>query len=270
MKIIKSILGLLGLISSLFAAPHNTIKWDKIYNVKELNDSYIPQGIEVYEDYVLFTIHAEEMKSVLIVFKKKEKQLEYLFEVDMPEEATHVSDLNVLGKTLYAIDYASNKIFEIDLDALVEEKKLVINNEFHLGMSRTGSLVIIEHDNEKYVLFARFILSNKLYAFKLSEMKHGGDLDQSKIAFTITNHRFVQGLYAKDNILLVSTNNFGIDTIKMIDIPTMMRTKNVDNATINIINAPFKMVEDITMDGGKILTSDEESFYIYESEVLIK
>ena len=270
MKIINSLLGLLGLVSSLFAAPHNTIQWHKIYNVKELNDSYIPQGIEVYKDYVFFTIHAKETKSVLIVFKKKEKNLEYLFEVDMPPEATHVSDLNVLGDTLYAIDYASTKIFEIDITQLIEKKKLQINNEFFLGMSRTGSLVIIEHENEKYVLIARFILSNKLYAFKLSEMKHGGDLDKEKIAFTITNHRFVQGLYAKDNILLIATNNFGIDTIKVVDIPSMIKTKTVDNASLSVFNAPFKMVEDITLYEGKILTSDEESFYIYESEVLIK
>jgi glutamine cyclotransferase len=270
MKMIKSLFGLLGLLSSLYAAPHNTVKWQEIYNVKELNDAYVPQGIEVYKDFVLFTIHAKDTKSVLIVFQKKEKKLEYLFEVDMPPEATHVSDLNVLGKTLYAIDYASNKIFEIDLETLVQKKRLLIKNEFYLGMSRTGSLVIIEHNNEKYVLFSRFILSNKLYAFKLSEMQHGGDLDKSKIAFSVTNHRFVQGLYAKENILLIATNNFGVDTITMVNIADMIETKSVKNATINIINAPYKMVEDLTMYEGKILTSDEESFFIYESEVLIK
>jgi hypothetical protein len=264
-------LTLMGLVSLLWAnPPHNdNIKWTKLFDVKSLNESYVPQAIDVYKDYVLFSVHAKDAKSALIVFKKSPEKLEYLFEVDMPKEATHTSDFNVLDDTLYAIDYASNKIYEIDIPALIEKRELVIRHSFYLDMSRTGSLAIIKYKGEKYVLFTRFILSNKLIGFKMSELKKD-KLDKSKIAFEITNNRFVQGLYVRYNMLLISTNNWGVDTITIVDIPKMMQTKDVGKSTIKSINAPFKMVEDITIYGNRILTSDEESNYIYESEDLTK
>jgi len=270
-KIKKIVLALMGMVSLLSAsAPHNDgIKWTKLFDVKSLNESYVPQAIDVYKDYVLFSVHAKDAKSALIVFKKTPESLEYLFEVDMPAEATHTSDFNVLGDILYAVDYASNTIYEIDILALLEKKELVILHRFFLDMSRTGSLAIIDYEGEKYVLISQFIISNKLTGFKLSELKKDR-LTKNMVAFTITNHRFVQGLYVKYNMLLISTNNWGIDTIKLVDIPKMMQTKDVDKATIKSINAPFKMVEDITIHGNRIITSDEETNYIYESEDLTK
>ena len=267
-KIVLTVMGMVSLLSA--NAPHNDqVKWTKLFDVKSLNESYVPQAIDVYKDYVLFSVHAKDAKSALIVFKKTPEKLEYLFEVDMPAEATHTSDFNVLGEILYAIDYASNKIYEIDIPALLEKKELLIHNSFFLDMSRTGSLAIIDYNDEKYVLFSRFILSNKLYGFKLSELKKE-KLTEDMIEFTITNHRFVQGLYVKYNMLLISTNNWGIDTITLVDIPKMMKTKDVGESTIKSINAPFKMVEDITVYGNRIITSDEETNFIYESEDLTK
>ncbi len=270
-KLNKILFSLLGFLSILSASPvHKDIKWVKLFDVKSLNESYVPQAIDVYKDYVLFSVHAKDAKSVLIVFKKSPGKLEYLFEVDMPNEATHTSDFNVLGDILYAIDYASNKIYEIDIPTLINEQKLVINDGFYLDMARTGSLAIIDVDGEPYVFITQFILSNKLKGFKLSEVKNGGTLDTDKIEIEISNHRFVQGLFVKYNMLLISTNNWGIDTITIVDIPKMLKTKSVEDATLTTMNAPFKMVEDLTIYGNTILTSDEESNYIYESEDLTK
>jgi len=270
MKLNKSLLmTFLSFFSIVSAAPHNEVKWTKLYDVKSINESYVPQAIEVYKDYVLFSVHAKDTKSALIVFKKTQEKLEYIFEVDMPKEATHTSDFNIVGDTLYAIDYASNKIYQIDIPSLIDEKKLVIDDGFYLGMSKTGSLVIIDIKGEAYVLISQFIISNKLKAFKLSELKNR-ELSKDKIEFEITNHRFVQGLYAKYNMLLIATNNFGIDTITIVDIPKMLKYKNVKDATIKTINAPYKMVEDLAIYGNKIITSDEESNFIYESQDLTK
>lgn len=273
MKIKSSlVLAFMGFFSFLSANPtHNeNIKWTKIFDVKSINAKYIPQAIEVYDDYVLFSVHAEDTKSALIVFKKHKEHLEYLFEVDMPREATHTSDFNVLGETLYAIDYASEKIYQIDIPTLINERRLLIDEGFDLEMGRTGSLVIINVEGEAYVLVSQFILSNKLKAFKLSHLKSGEKLKSSDVAFEIESHRFIQGLYAKYEMLLMATNNFGIDTISIIDITKMIQTKSTSDATLKTINAPFKMVEDITIYGNTILTSDEESNFIYESQDLTK
>lgn len=269
MKKSKSLLlAFLGLFSFLSASPvHNTVVWHKLFDVKSINESYIPQAIEVYKDYVLFSVHAEDSKSALLVFKKTDEELKFLFELDMPKEATHTSDFNVVGDTLYAIDYTSNKIYEIDVPILINEKKLVINDGFYLNMKRTGSLVILDVEGEPYIFITQFIISNKLKGFKLSELKNK-TLDKEKIEFEITNHRFVQGLYAKYNMLLIATNNFGIDTITIVDIKKMLQHKNVSDATMKTINAPFKMVEDIAIYGNTIITSDEESNFIYQSEDL--
>jgi len=269
MKLSKSLLlTFMGFFSFLSAStPHNSVTWTKVFDVKSINETYVPQAIDVYKDYVLFSVHAKDAKSALIVFRKTETELKFLFEVDMPNEATHTSDFNVVGDILYAIDYASNKIYEIDIPTLINEKKLVINDGFYLDMKRTGSLVIIDVKGEPYMFITQFILSNKLIGFKLSELKNK-TLDKSKIEFKIPNHRFVQGLYAKFDMLLIATNNWGTDTITIVDIPTMLRTNSVSDAILKTINAPFKMVEDLTIYGNKILTSDEESNFIYESQDL--
>jgi len=266
MKLSKSLLlTILGFFTLSSAAPHKEVKWTKLFDVKSINATYVPQAIEVYKNYILFSVHAKDKKSALIVFKKGTKGLEYLFEVDMPKEATHTSDFNIVGDILYAIDYASNKIYQIDIPALINEKKLVIDKGFYLDMGRTGSLVILDVKGIPYVFITQFIYSNRLKGFKLSELKNR-ELDTDKIEFEITNHRFVQGLYAKDNKLLISTNNWGIDTITVVDIKKMLQYGNVEDATITTINAPYKMVEDIAIYGDKIITSDEESNFIYESE----
>jgi len=272
MKLIRSILALVGIFSSAFASlSHNTVAWNEIYNVKDINENYVPQGIEVYGDYVLFSVHANDEKSVLIVFKKEQEhtKLTYLFELDFPADATHTSDLNIFDDVLYAIDYASNKICEFNLKRLLEKKELVVESEFYLNMKKTGSFAFVKYEDEMYVLVSQFILTNKLTVFKLEELKNA-ILDKSKIVFEITNNRFVQGLYTKYNMLLISTNNFGVDTITIVDIPKMMKYKDVSHATIKTINAPYKMVEDIVIYKNTILTSDEESFKIYQSEDLTK
>lgn len=268
MKLHKSfLLTLLGFFTLSSAAPHKEVLWTKLFDVKSINETYVPQAIEVYKDFVLFSVHAKDKKSALIVFKMSDEKLEYLFELDMPKEATHTSDFNVVGDTLYAIDYASNKIYQIDIPSLVNDRKLVIDDGFYLSMGRTGSLVIIDIEGEPYVFITQFIYSNKLKGFKLSELKNQ-TLDTSKIEYEITNHRFVQGLYSLYDMLLISTNNWGVDTITMVDIKKMLKTGNVADSTMSTINAPFKMVEDIAVYGNKIITSDEENNYIYISEDL--
>lgn len=259
-----------GFLSSVLASPlHNpNISWKKLYDVKSIDPTYVPQAIEVYKDYLLFSVHANDTKSALIVFKIEDEKLEYLFEVDMPNEATHTSDFHVFGDTLYAIDYASHKIYQIDIPVLIHEKKLLIDSGFDLDMSKTGSLVIVDIEGEPYMIVSQFIFSNRLKVFKLSDLKSGEVLKKSDIAFEIKSHRFIQGLYKKYNMLLIATNNFGIDTISIVDIPKMIQTKSTKSATLKTINAPFKMVEDLTIYGNKIVTSDEESNYIYISQDL--
>ena len=258
----------MGFFSFLSAdAPHKEITWTKLYDVKSINEDYVPQAIEVYKDYVLFSAHAKDRKTVLIVFKKTAEKLEYLFEVDLPEEATHTSDFSIVGEILYAIDYASNRIYQIDLPSLINEKKLVVDEGFYLDMGRTGSLVIIDVKGEPYIFITQFIYSNKLKGFKLSELKNK-TLDHSKIEYEICNHRFVQGLYAKDNKLYIASNNFGIDTIRVVDIAKMLEFNDVADATITTMNTPYKMSEDLVVYQNKIITSDEETFFIYESETL--
>ena len=264
------LMAFMGVFSLLCAStPHKEIKWKKLFDVHAIDKTYVPQAIEVYKNYVLFSVHAQDKKSALIVFEKSGERLEYLFEVDMPKEATHTSDFDVVGDTLYAIDYASNKIYQIDLPSLIEQRKLVIDDGFYLNMSRTGSLVIVSYDNETYVLISQFILTTKLSVFKLSTLKEKGELQESDILFTIDAHRFIQGLYTQDNLLLMSTNNWGVDTITIADVEQTFKTKSINDAAILKVNAPYKMVEDIAMIENKIITSDEESNYIYESQQLI-
>ena len=253
------------LLKSTFnGSDYEKVQWKKIFNIKDLHSDYVPQGIEAYDNYILFTVHKKDTKSVLIVFKKDVNKLKYLYEIDMPSEAMHTSDLCIYDNILYAIDYHSNIIYQIDLNALLQERKLIIKSKFFLNMKRTGSLVIVEYNNEKYILFTQFIISDKLHVIKLSDLKNGS-LEKDKIQFSIKNNSLVQGLFRKNNNLYISVNRYGIDLIYVVDIQKMMKEKGIQNAILKTINAPSKMVEDIVVYKDKIIISDEGTNYIYES-----
>lgn len=245
----------------------HTIKWKEVFSLNELNPKYIAQGIEVYQNYLFFTIHEEDKKSIFIVFNiETNGNLTHLFSTDFPTIATHVSDLSIYKDILYAIDYASNNLYQIDIQKTIKKKELVISNTFQTHLPRSGSIIVNKYNHNQTLLISQFILNNKISAYTFQNLT---DKDK-KPSLKISAKYYIQGLYEKGDTVYISSNKYGIDPIFIINKKEMLKNKNIDLPSTVIINSPGKMVEDLVIYNDYIFTSDEETNKIYISEKTIQ
>ena len=239
------------------------IKWKEIFNLANLDKEYVAQGIEVYKNYLLFTVHKADKKSILLVFNIKENgELIYLFSTDFPKIATHVSDLSIYQDILYGIDYSSNNLYEIDIDKTIEEKKLIIINEIPTYLKRSGSIIISKYKNKKILFISQFIINNKISAYSFDNLTD----KQKKTLLEIDAKHYIQGLYEKDDLVYVSSNKYGTDPIFIINKKEMLENTSINIPSTVAINSPGRMVEDIVVFNDYIVTSDEETNTIYISK----
>lgn len=237
-------------------------KWIEVFNVKKLNENYVPQGIEVYKDYLLFTVHEKDKSSLLIVFKIINNKLQYLFKTNFPKVATHVSDLSIYKNDLYAIDYASNNLYKIDIEKTINNKELAIKTTIQTNLKRSGSIVVTNYNNEDVIFITQFILNNNIDVYKLNDLSK----KDKKPLISIDSKYFIQGLYKYDNKFLISSNKYGIDPIFISNYTKMIKDKSITKSNTIAINGPGRMIEDIVIYNGHIITSDEESYKIYISK----
>ena len=239
------------------------VEWKEIFSLINLDKDYVAQGIEIYKDYLLFTVHKLDKKSVLLVFNIKETgELIHLFSTDFPRIATHVSDLSIYKDILYAIDYASNNLYIINIDKTIQEKKLVVINKIQTNLLKSGSIIVSNYKKEKMLFISQFIISNKISTYKFDHI----DIEKKKPYIDIDAKYYIQGLYQKGNTVLVSSNKYGIDPIFIINKKEMLENKSINIPSTLAITSPGKMVEDIVIFNDFIITSDEENNKLYISK----
>ena len=239
------------------------IEWKEIFSLATLDKTYVAQGIEVYKNYLLYTVHKENKESILLIFNiQNTGELNFLFSTSFPKIATHVSDLSIYNNTLYGIDYASNNLYEIDIDKTIKDKKLNITNTIQTHLKRSGSIIVTDYKNEKTLFVSQFIISNKISVFKFKDL---GNKEKIPLIEIDAKH-YIQGLYEKDNLIYVSSNKYGIDPIFIINKENMIKNSSINIPSTIAITGPGKMIEDIVIFNDYIITSDEETNEIYISK----
>jgi len=238
-------------------------EWKEIFALADLNSEYVAQGIEVYKDYLLFTVHKADKKSILLVFNiKKTGELKHIFSTDFPKIATHVSDLSIYKNELYAIDYASNYLYQINIDKTIEEKKLKVIKKIPTNLPRSGSIIVTDYKNKKALFVSQFIISNKIFIYDFNDLT-----DTIKVPLLeVDAKRYIQGLYQKDDLVYVSSNKYGIDPIHIVNTNEMIKSKSIETTSTMTITGPGKMIEDIVIFNNHIITSDEENNKLYISK----
>ena len=243
------------------------VEWKEIYSLINLDKDYVAQGIEIYKNYLLFTVHKSDKKSVLLVFNiKKTGELEHIFSTDFPKIATHVSDLSIYKNELYAIDYASNYLYQINIDKTIEEKKLQVIKKIPTSLPRSGSIIVTDYKNKKALFLSQFIISNKISIYDFNDLT-----DTTKVPLLeVDAKRYIQGLYQKDDLVYVSSNKYGIDPIHIVNTNEMIKSKSIETTSTITITGPGKMIEDIVIFNNHIITSDEENNKLYISKDTIQ
>ena len=234
-------------------------EWIELFDVTKLNKDYVPQGIEVYKNYLLFTVHKKDKSSLLIVFKINNSKLYYLYKIKFPPEATHVSDLSLYKNNLYAIDYASNNLYKIDIEKTINSKKLTVLSKMQTHLKRSGSIVVTNYNNEDVVFITQFILNKNINVYRLTDLSK----KDKKPIISIDSKYFIQGLYKQNNKFLISSNKYGKDPIFVCKYNALLEERSINTNNILIINGPGKMIEDLVLYNGYIITSDEDSYKIY-------
>jgi hypothetical protein len=224
-----------------------------------------------YKDYIFFSIHAKDTKSVILVFKDVGEKFEFINEMDMPLEATHTSDLTIYQDKLYAIDFYSDFVYEFEIrekDGIVEldlfkKAKIALDNK------KFGSFAIIEREDQVLLLATSFNYDNTIWVFDFEDLfvKQLGFEDS--LIFETEGSFFTQGLYYQKNKnrLYISVNRFGKDFIFKIDFENFFLYKDINKAIEKVFLAPGRMVEDIYVDDDYIYTSDEEVDKIFKASI---
>ena len=238
----------------------NKIIWNQIFDLKTLDKDYVAQGIEVYQDYLFYSVHKKDEESHLIVFQiTSNKNLKYLFTTKFPKIATHISDLSVHNNSLYAIDYDSNNLYKINITSTLDAKTLIIDKVIPTNISRSGSIIVTDYNGKEIILISQFIIDKNIKAYNLNNL----DDRNKKPIFEIKSKYFIQGLYKNNNNIYITSNTSDIDPIFVTSSSILFETKTLDNYSTLIYNGPGKMIEDIVIYNDYIITSDEETNKIY-------
>jgi len=238
------------------------ITWNPIYDLSELDALYTAQGIEIYNDYLFFTVHKQDEESHLVVFKINNNKLSYIFTTSFPSVATHVSDLSVYKDFLYAIDYASNNLYKIDIEKTLKNKKLFIENTVHTNIPRSGSIVVTSYNNKDIIMVSQFIVDKYIKVFNLDDLPN----ENKKPIFEIESKFFIQGLYNDNGNIYITSNTNQADPIFITPKSTLFETKTLTNKKTLSFEGPGNMIEDIVLYNNHIITSDEERNMIYISK----
>jgi len=236
------------------------IEWQELYELKELDPSYLAQGIEIYQDYLFHTVHCKDKKSFLIVFKfDQERNLKYLFTSSFPKIATHVSDLSIFNQKLYAIDYASNNLYIISIEKTLIQKKLVIEKTLSTNIRLSGSIIVTEINDDLVIFISQFGISKKIKVYSLASLVE----KTKKPLFEIDAKYFIQGLYKNQEEIFISSNVNGIDPIFITNTKSLFQTCTLQKSKTRAVLGPGTMIEDIAVYKGYIVTSDEKTNKIY-------
>jgi glutamine cyclotransferase len=240
------------------------LSWISIGETPQANQKYTPQGLTIVGEYLILAESWQDEKTKVYRLSLGNKNYHIKDQFEMPPEAVHTSGLTWDGKYLWAIDYISSFIYKIDLYASFKTGKAVVLAKMDSGLKGASSITYFQWKQQEYMAIADFMNSGKTYLVPLDKLlKPGLVVKNSKLFYK--NGYFVQGLAWDGKYLYESNNNIFRDSIYKININLAIKTKSFSSAIISTFSAPGTMVEDLAINGKKIITTDESAFEIYEA-----
>ena len=191
---------------------------------------------------------------------------------DMPKEAVHTSGLACDKNKIWAVDYKSDKVYQINLNKSFRRKKAVIENEFETKLKGTSACCIIIWKKKKCLVISDFMNSKKTIFVDVTKLIKNKNI-QNAIVFSYQNQGFSQGLEYINGFLYESENKLFNNVINKLDISLLEKTKKSSDSTIMRLSAPKNKsmilgVEDICWDGKNLWTTDEHSFRFYSTKTI--
>lgn len=218
-------------------------------------NGYKPQGLVKYSDTsFLLSIHHDDKLSTVHLINRE--SFEEISSFQMPPEATHTSGLTILNNLLYAVDYNSNILYEIDLNKSLKEQNASVINQYETGLKGTSACTAFNYKNENYIVISDFMNSCKTYILSLELLKSSGNFENSVKAF-YKNGKFSQGLAYSDGIIYETRNAiFGKSIIELRKVEDIFKGVNNSKKARTDISG----IEDLDFIGDLMLTTDEKNY----------
>jgi len=271
--------GRLEVTSYLFGAPQTRVPnaWTSITPVPRAEQHYRPQGLAYVDGDLWLTDHHENRKSHL--YRLDPATGEVLMDLSMPDEARHPGGLAEDGNALWALDYVSAKLYEVDLQATIDEEQVVVDRADPTGLDAASALDFVEADGRRFLAFSDFLWRNYTLppvpdgtghtflvpANRLDELGRRNVPDVAEVAYD--NGGYPQGLAHLDGYVLEAVNYHQRDWIWVLDADEAVRESDPSLVRgVGAIPGPDNMIEDLATDGTKLWTSDESTYELYEHD----
>ncbi len=238
--------------------------WKNLGSTPSAAEKYTPQGLTYINGYLyLAESHNDEIGMVYKIDPSQDVG-RIVASFKLPYDAVHTSGLAWDGHYLWAVDYVSKKLYQIDLAGSLSSGQAVTKNEYATGLDGPSAITIFNWQQDTYLAVSDFMNTKRTYILKHGSYKAGVSITEQSL-FSFKNKVFSQGLTSDGQYLYEATNKVGKDVIYKLDLCKIFALKNFDQAVVEIYQAPADMVEDLAVGDGKIWTSDESTFAIYST-----
>ena len=239
--------------------------WIDLGSTPSAKHQFTPQGL-TYIDGYLYLAESHDDKIGVVYQIDPNNGAKITGQFQLPDDAVHTSGLAWDDQYLWAVDYASRKLYQIDLKASISTGQASIINVYQTGLKGPSAITIFVWKNTHYLALSDFRNSKQTYI-----IPHGNYAPDKPIAaqalYSYENKTFSQGLTSDGTYLYEAINKIGTDVIYKLDLCELFKSHDFDTALVDTIHAPDDMVEDLAISDDKLWTSDESSYSIYVTSV---
>lgn len=221
----------------------------------------IPQGLCRFDERTLaFTNHFNDRKSQLYFLDSDNLTVNAVW--SLPDRARHTSGLARTPRYLVSADYITNELFFFAISALIPDQSLTESFSIPTGLTGTSGCAYFEHNGDAYLAVTDHRGTGRTYILDMNRLLRLRDFDKA-IASTYRNHGFSQGIAYQSGQLFESSNTAtGMCSIQVRDVDDLFQLSN-ERASVTLI-VPMFGIQDLIVEKGRILTSDEVDGHFYE------
>jgi len=224
-------------------------------------EGVVPQGMTLSRGQILLSAHRNDHSSVLFRLDEEFSAFHELF--DFPPEATHTSGIDLHPdhpNLLFAVDYNSDRIYAIDFQVSVKQKKAVVLAAVESGLEGTSACCFVPLPKVgPCLLVSDFRNSCHNVFFRYDEQRRS-IVPVEKYRYR--NPGFSQGLTWHNGAVFETGNLLLSSYVVMHDLTKALELGRV--VPIRSWTGPAQLIEDVVLLDGYLYVASEGSHALYK------
>lgn len=245
MKFLAMLIGML----SASAATACDLEWTSL-GPTPLAPEYIPQGLSHDEDGLILSLYSKT-EEPRVRFFRYDGTWDEIKGTTAP--LRHTSGIVPYRDKFFLIDYETGFVAR----ARIDQNTLDIEKIYETGHTNISAGMIFNFDDADVLAISRFGLSKPYIFITVDDLLHAKEA--SITGLTQGSATFVQGNFSDETYIMQTRNRLGRDVVEW-----SKRSRQFPDEYTYKSTFPGKMIEDITMVGDDIYTTDERLFQIFK------